>query len=214
MQEIVSQSTSKFPPLSDIAKAFHKIEAHKVTFTQIIKLDRVEPFWVYGAEQIQADKDSVWAVNPRSFTHGYVCWVKKEFFGEVLAPIHEPLPDLEPAPDASEKGWTFTLGMTMKCWQGADKGIEARYTSNSKGGKEFLAQLSTQIAQQINTGSDTPVPLIKLGYSTYPHKTYGKIKQPEFEIVGWAGLDEVPNLDNFAESEEEIAPTRRLRRPN
>ena len=47
----------------------------------IIKMDKTGA-WVLGAEQTEIEPDSLWAVNPFSFMHGYIAWGDGEVLGE------------------------------------------------------------------------------------------------------------------------------------
>jgi hypothetical protein len=169
--------------------------------------------WVFGADQTEIEDDSTWAINPLSFVHGYIAWGDGEVLGEKMIGVAHPLPELDPAPPNSKKGWETQVGLSMKCLTGEDKGLEARYTTTSVGGKRAVQALAVAIAAQVEKDQSKPVPVVRLGKEHYTHKSYGRIYTPVFEIVEWVGMDgeaqEEPQIE--APKEAEPAPTRRRR---
>lgn len=174
--------------------------------TVIIKMDKTG-HWVYGAEQTEVDSDSTWAINPFSFLHGFIAWGDGEVLGEKMVSVSQPLPELDAAPPNAKKGWEQQVGMSLKCMSGEDKGMEARYTVTSVGGKRAVQALAVAIANQVEKDQTKPVPVVRLGKDHYVHKSYGRIYTPEFEIVEWVGMDAEPA--EAAPAEE--APARRRR---
>jgi hypothetical protein len=95
----------------------------------------------------------------------------------------------------------------MKCVSGDDKGMEARYTVTSVGGKRAVQTLAVALADQVDKDQTKPVAIVRLKKDHYQHKSYGKIYTPVFEIVEWMSMDgEAPEA---APTEE--APARRRR---
>jgi hypothetical protein len=174
--------------------------------TVIIKMDKTG-HWVYGAEQTEVDSDSTWAINPFSFLHGFIAWGDGEVLGEKMVSVSQPLPELDAAPPNAKKGWEQQVGMSLKCMSGEDKGMEARYTVTSVGGKRAVQALAVAIANQVEKDQTKPVPVVRLKKDHYVHKSYGRIYTPEFEIVEWVGMDAEPA--EAAPAEE--APARRRR---
>jgi hypothetical protein len=121
--------------------------------------------------------------------------------------IANPLPELDEAPPGAKKGWESQVGMSMKCVSGDDKGLEARYTVTSVGGKRAVQTLAVALADQVDKDQTKPVAIVRLKKDHYQHKSYGKIYTPVFEIVEWMSMDgEAPEA---APTEE--APARRRR---
>jgi len=154
----------------------------------IIKMDKTG-HWVYGADQTEIDREGLWAVNPFSFTHGYIAWGEGEVLSEKMVPITEPLPELEPAPPQAKRGWESQVGMSVKCVHGEDKGVEARYTVTSVGGKKAMHSLAMDVAEQIEKDQAHPVALVKLANDHYQHKSYGRVYTPVFNVQDWISLD-------------------------
>jgi hypothetical protein len=101
--------------------------------------------------------------------------------------------------------------MSLKCISGEDKGMEARFTTTSVGGKRSVQTLAVALAEQVEKDQTKPVPVIRLKKDHYSHKSYGKIYTPVFEVVEWVSMDgEAPAAEKEVE-EAPAAPTRRRR---
>jgi hypothetical protein len=173
----------------------------------IIKMDK-GGHWVFGADQTEIEEGSTWAVNPLSFVHGFIAWGDGEVLGEKMVGIANPLPELDEAPPGAKKGWESQVGMSIKCVSGDDKGLEARYTVTSVGGKRAVQTLAVALADQVDKDQTKPVAIVRLKKDHYQHKSYGKIYTPVFEIVEWMSMDgEAPEAPEAAEE----APARRRR---
>jgi hypothetical protein len=100
--------------------------------------------------------------------------------------------------------------MSLKCLNGDDKDMEARFTTTSVGGKKAVQALGVAIATQVEKDQTKPVAIVRLKKDHYVHKSYGRIYTPVFEIVEWASMDgEVPEV---AVEEAEAAPAAGRRR--
>jgi hypothetical protein len=171
----------------------------------IIKMDK-GGHWVFGADQTEVEEGSTWAVNPLSFVHGFIAWGDGEVLAEKMVSIANPLPELDEAPPGAKKGWESQVGMSLKCVSGEDKGLEARYTVTSVGGKRAVQTLAVALADQVEKDQSKPVAIVRLKKDSYQHKSYGKIYTPVFEIVEWMSMDgEAPEVA------AEEAPARRRR---
>ena len=190
MSNIVKFGNANLPAATDLAAALRRnTEAVAGTDGQvIIKMDKTG-HWVYGADQTEIDREGLWAVNPFSFTHGYIAWGEGEVLSEKMVPITEPLPELEPAPPQAKRGWEAQAGMSVKCVHREDKSVEARYTVTSVGGKKAMHSLAMDVAEQIEKDQAHPVALVKLANDHYQHKSYGRVYTPVFNVQDWISLD-------------------------
>lgn len=204
----------KLPSVQSLSSALRAIQSDVSTpsNTVILKMDKTG-HWVFGADQTEVEDDGLWAVNPFSFVHGYIAWGDGEVLAEKLTNVSNPLPALEPAPAAAERGWEMQVGMTLACTNGEDEGMQARYTATSVGGKKAVQALAITIAEQVDKDPKNPVPVVRLKKEHYQHKKYGRIFTPVFEVVRWTGLEgteaDGPEPDDAPEPEE--APRRRRR---
>jgi hypothetical protein len=123
-----------------------------------------------------------------------------------MVPVSQPLPELDGAPPAAKKGWETQVGMSLKCLSGEDKGMEARFTTTSVGGKRSVQTLAVALADQVEKDQSKPVPVVNLKKEHYQHKSYGRIFTPVFEVVEWL------SLEGEADKPVEVAAPSRRRR--
>lgn len=217
MSNITTFSGANLPSVKSLATALRTIETDVGgAGTVIIKMDKTG-HWVFGADQTEIEDDSTWAVNPFSFVHGYIAWGDGEVLAEKMVSVSQPLPELEAAPPGAKKGWETQVGMSIKCLDGEDKGMEARYTTTSVGGKKAVQALAVAIATQVEKDQSKPVPVVELGKEHYTHKSYGRIFTPIFKVLEWASMDgevaaeEAPKEIEAPVEAEAAAPARRRR---
>jgi len=206
---------AKLPEVKSLSTALRTIQAEVgPTGTVIIKMDKTG-HWVFGADQTEVESDSTWAVNPFSFVHGYIAWGDGEVLAEKMVSVSEPLPEMDDAPPSAKRGWEVQVGMSIKCLTGEDKGLEARYTTTSAGGKRGVQTLAVAIAEQVDKDQSKPVPVVLLKKEHYQHKSYGRIFTPLFDIQSWVSMDgEEPEVEpdtSPVASAIDAAPARRRR---
>lgn len=211
--EISKFGGSNLPSVASLSSALRSLESAAGPGNMVIlKMDKTG-HWVFGADQTEVEDDSLWAVNPFSFVHGYIAWGDGEVLAEKMVSVAEPLPELDPAPGGAKRGWEMQIGMTLACTTGEDEGMQARYSVTSVGGKRAVQALAVAIAEQVDKDQAKPVPVIRLKKEHYQHKSYGRIFTPVFDIVKWVGMD-APAVEEDAEDAEaptEDAPRRRRR---
>ena len=214
MSKLTTFGGANLPSVKALSGALRSIQsASGASGTVILKMDKTG-HWVFGADQTEVEDGSIWAVNPFSFVHGYIAWGKGEVLAEKLVPVSEPLPQLEPAPAAAERGWEMQVGMMLVCTEGEDKDMQARFTATSVGGKRAVQTLAVAIADQVEKDETKPVPLVTVTSEHYQHKTYGRIYTPIFNIEKFVSLeantvDEDAELEVAAEPEAEAGRRRR-----
>ena len=200
-------SLVNLPSVTTLSTALRALEQDvPAAGVAILKMDKTG-HWVFGADQTEVEDDATWAVNPFSFVHGFIAWGDGEVLGEKMVSVSSPLPELEVAPPNAKRGWETQVGMSLKCLSGEDKGLEARFSTTSVGGKRAVQALAVAIATQVDANQTKPVPVITLGKEHYQHKSYGRIFTPIFDIKEWASMD-----GSVAEAEAEEAPAGGRRR--
>ena len=202
------------PAVSSLATSLRSIQADVgPAGVVILKMDKTG-HWVFGADQTEVEDEATWAVNPFSFVHGFIAWGDGEVLAEKMASVSQPLPELDIAPPGAKKGWETQVGMSLKCLDGEDKGMEARFTTTSVGGKRAVQALAVALAEQVEKDQTKPVAIIKLKKDHYAHKSYGKIYTPVFSVVEWVGMDadEMPADAEAVAAEEAPAPAAGRRR--
>ena len=200
-------SLVNLPSVTTLSTALRALEQDvPAAGVAILKMDKTG-HWVFGADQTEVEDDATWAINPFSFVHGFIAWGDGEVLGEKMVSVSSPLPELEVAPPNAKRGWETQVGMSLKCLTGEDKGLEARFSTTSVGGKRAVQALAVAIATQVDADQTKPVPVITLGKEHYQHKSYGRIFTPIFDIKEWASMD-----GSVAEAEAEEAPAGGRRR--
>ena len=207
MSNIVNFGNASLP-VANLSSALRSISADVPAGNSVIlKMDKTG-HWVFGADQTEVEDGSSWAINPFSFIHGFIAWGDGEVLGEKMVPVSSPLPEMDVAPPNAKRGWETQVGMSLKCMDGEDKDMEARFSTTSVGGKRAVQALALAIAQQVDTDPSKPVPVVALKREHYQHKSYGRIYTPVFEILKWIGMDGA----EATVEEEAPAPTTRRRR--
>ena len=182
--------------------------------------------WIYGADNVEVQEGSQWAVNPQSFAEGYIAWGIGEVINESMALMTSAQPvlqnDLPPVPTA-EKGWQKQVGFMMACLNGDDKGTQVMFKSSSAGGVKGVRALIDAVIAQIAIDQTNIMPVVLLEEDHYTHKDWNKtIYNPIFNVVSWMPVDstEAPAaVDAPAEIAAELAaepaatPVRKRRRP-
>ena len=149
MSNLVAFSQAGLPAVSTLSTALRSIQADVgPAGTAILKMDKTG-HWVFGADQTEVEDDAKWAVNPFSFVHGFIAWGDGEVLGEKMTSVSNPLPELDEAPPQAKKGWESQVGMSLKCISGEDKGMEARFTTTSVGGKKAVQAIAVALAEQV-----------------------------------------------------------------
>jgi hypothetical protein len=211
MSNLVKFDQAGLPAVSTLSTALRSLDTVAPMSSAILKMDRTG-HWVFGADQTEAEDDSRWAVNPFSFVHGFIAWGDGEVLAEKMAPVTQPLPELDAAPPSAKKGWESQVGMSLKCIGGEDEGLECRYTTTSVGGKRAVQTLAVAIAAQVEKDPTKPVPIVRLGKDHYQHKSYGRIYTPVFEVLEWVSMDGAEDVQKAdAPVEATDAPRRRRR---
>ena len=212
MNGIVKFGNANLPSAQSLAQSLRALDTGAALGnTVILKMDKTG-HWVFGADQTEVEDDSLWAVNPFSFTHGYIAWGDGEVLGEKMASVSQPLPELDAAPPGAKRGWEPQVGMSLQCIKGEDKDMEARFSTTAVGGKRAVQVLALAIATQVEKDQNKPVPVVRLKKEHYMHKSYGRIYTPVFEVMDWISLDG-PGAEPEAEAEpEEPAPAEAGRR--
>ena len=213
MSNLVSFNQANLPAVSSLSTALRSLEKEVgPAGVVLLKMDKTG-HWVFGADQTEVEEESTWAVNPFSFVHGSIAWGDGEVLAEKMVPVSQPLPELDAAHPGAKRGWETQIGMSLKCLNGEDEGMEARFATTSVGGKRSVQTLALAIAAQVEKDQSKPVPVVRLKKDHYTHKSYGKIFTPIFEIVEWVSMEgKVEQAPAEAPAAAEEAPLRRRRR--
>ena len=168
--------------------------------------------WAMGADEMEPEDGSLWAVDPMSIKQGYIAWQDGELMGEAISGLFdEPVvrSELE-----SDLDWNAVIGVNMVCLDGADKDTQCEFKTSSKGGVKEMAKLIDSIREQVSKDATTPCPVVTLGSEHYQHKKFGRVHTPILKISKWVSREDKAESAAKIEapSEEEPAPTRRRKR--
>ncbi len=199
-------------------------QIHTAGGDPILRMGR-DGVWIYGAENVEIEPGSEWAINPLSLRHGMICWKaipqgsrdKAELLGEEIRSMTQPLPAKESLPDYGFNGelkneWTEEVIVDLKCITGEDEGEQVIYKPSSTGGLRAMKDMIGQIMEAIDKHPETPVPVVVLEHDTYQHKQYGKTYVPILRIVRWVSMDGVAaEAPAEAPQQAQAEPTRQRR---
>lgn len=163
----------------------------------ILRMGR-DGIWIYGADNVEVEGGSTWAINPMSLTHGFICWKvipenskeKAELLGEETRSMFQPLPNKDSLPDYGHP-WAEVLSVQLKCVSGEDEGEQTLFKTSSTGGLRAMKELIGSIMEAIDKHPDTPVPVVQLKCDSYQHKQWGKTYFPVIAIESWVSMEGV-----------------------
>ena len=110
--------------------ALNDLGTHLSHVQQAMSSASIEPFlrmdkggkWIFGADSVEVEEGSHWAIHPLSVEHGYVCWNKldtdRRSWGEAMVPFNQPKPVLSTLPEHSGSPWAEQIGFSMVCVTG------------------------------------------------------------------------------------------------
>lgn len=218
MNQVANRNASTaLAGLANLKQGLQNVQTSIVTVGGDYLLRLVVGSWVYGAENIEVEKGSEWALNPLSLMHGWVAWTdykkkKNEVIAEVMVPASSPLPsitDLREVKDDEGNILTYSqqIQFQLQCMTGEDTGEQVRYKATSVGGMNASKEILGEIIKQLDADPDNPVPVIVLETDSYQHKVWGKTFVPVFDIVDWVPLDneiKAPLQEEAAEPEADV----------
>lgn len=161
---------------------------------QFLKMLKQTGEWVYGAQEMDVEPGSRWAVNPLSLQTGFIAWGGGgKPLGKLMRSIFQPAVRREELQNVG-KDWDENIAFQMQCITGEDTGTTVEYTHNSFGGRAAFAELVKQLTVQVDKvkGSSNPmliVPVIVMASDSYKHQEFGRIFNPVFNVVDWMSMD-------------------------
>ena len=221
-----------------------------------LKMLQEKDGWVFGAEQNAVATGTEAVINTLSMKRGYISWPDKErskgssvkLPRERMYPVTAmgSMPEMHELPPQDESDsatiyqpWADQIEFDLKLLDGKHKGTQLTYNNGSRGGMKAFGALVDEILNKLAEETSFVCPIVKMGQSFYPNKTYGgRTWEPEFEVVGWMDLEgneegddttgtppvrkvenkaeepaaKEPDEEPAAEPEQEEAPVRRRRR--
>lgn len=197
MNQVATRAGGAIASLQDLKSGLSNVAATlpKAGGDPILRLLQ-DGTWLYGAENVEVEEGSRWAINPMSLQHGYISWTdydksdkrSNEIVGEAMVPFNQPLPGRHDLPNTGWD-WTEQVSMNAKCLNGEDEGTQVVYSPTSVGGIRAVKELIAAILKQLDIDENRPVPVVELDTDHYNHKKYGKTYVPVLRIVDWLSMD-------------------------
>ncbi len=163
-------------------------------------------YFVYGAENIEVEPGSEWAINPYSLMHGYACWAPGELLDERMVPFTQQPPNKAELPDLGQS-WDQQVAMQLACVSGEDAGTNVLYKGTSTGLRNAAKELINAIISQLQTDKEHVVPVVELENDSYNHKTYGQIFFPLLTIKSWITIDGDEAAEGKVTDQSDAEPT-------
>jgi hypothetical protein len=79
------------------------------------------------------------------------------------------------------------------------------FTTSSKGGRRAMKKLGGIFGKEGLRMRPGQLPVIELSFTAYDHRDHGRLKSPEFKVVGWMKPDDNGN-GNGAAADEDTPP--------
>lgn len=145
--------------------------------------------FAYGAENIEPEQNSAWAINPYSLHHGFACWGDGELLDERMVPFNQQPPLRGELPDYGHE-WNQQVSMLLQCMDGEDTGTTVLYKGTSTGLRNAVKKLIDEIIAQAQVDQAHIVPVVELECDSYNHKKYGEIFFPVLDVTQWISIDD------------------------
>lgn len=238
MNEVATRPTTGFGLINreDLAKSLNNAAVSMPSvggdqqYLKMLTKGRDAGTWVYGQEETEVEEGSLWAINPLSIKHGYVAWDTHAGGApvqEIMVSINRQLPSKDSLPvlppgTPSKKAPNVPVDLEYAdqrsfdavCISGADEGVTVEYKQSSAGSMKLFSKVVNALLDQVSKG-DAIVAVGKWGFSSYDHKTYGEIYNPEFEIVEWRTVEDTSPASEAKEpAKEEPKRTRAAAAPD
>jgi len=147
--------------------------------------------WTFGQKGTEVEKGSSWAVDPRAFKRGFICFSNdNKVVGESLLPISRPMPDVTELPDKGFE-WVQQWAVNLKCIDGTDTGTEVVYKPTTVGGIQAVTGLIEAVRDRLNGGRHPGkfAPIVHLEKDSYQHGQFGRVWIPQVPVIDWMSPD-------------------------
>ena len=136
--------------------------------------------WTFGQKRIVVEDGSRWAVNPRSFKRGYICFGDgNKLLGERLVSVTQEMPNLAELPDKGSP-WQAAMGRQPemprrhRCRRRGDLQADDRRRHPGR------RRADRGVRDRLNGGQhDGKVsPIVLLEKDLYPQRQFGRVWTP------------------------------------
>lgn len=175
-----------------------------VPFLRLLK----SGLFVYGADNVEVEEGSEWAINPYSIMHGFACWGEGELLDERMVPFTQEPPLAADLPDLG-RPWDQQVALSLQCISGQDTDSTVLYKGCSTGLRNAVRELIGEMLSHLQHDKEHIVPVVTLDSDFYNHKQYGQIFYPVLTIERWMTMEgtapAAPESDTEADDAEETA---------
>jgi hypothetical protein len=152
--------------------------------------------WAFGQERTAVEAGSLWAVDIRTWRHGYIAWPpatnkERKPLGEKMVPANMALPDITLLPDVGVP-YQLQFSFELLCLTGEDTGTKALYKNGSYGAKVVVQSLVEEVRKQARLDPVRLCPVTELAIRSYFHQEWKKtIYNPVLAIQKWISFEEL-----------------------
>ena len=196
-QQSTALSTETSP--SNPFTAYGEAVTHRNIVGELLKFSKGD--WLVGQDNEEVKVGTQFVANMHELLVGWIRWQDNKptdhIMGKVVDSYQPPrrseLGDTDSHEwEVDDRGdprdpWQLSNYLLMK---GMVDGELYTFTTGSKGGRDAIGDLSKDYGKVMaQHGDEFPVVAISVRSYEHPNKSYGRIKTPEFKIVGWVGRD-------------------------
>ena len=190
-------SGNTLPILSDdaLADAIKQAQAAKgetprdTTFTQYLSFSGKTGAYALGKDREDIDPESLYLIEPMSFTDGWICWkssrpvdrVEWNYLDQGSAVLESDLKDHGPYNSAMGEGWSTLLG--LGCVSLDNEMTQIKFSSNSISAKNSITDLHNEIKDRAARG-EAQIPIIHFDKQQFDAQG-AKNWKPKFVVEAW-----------------------------
>ena len=156
--------------------------------------------WAYGQDRTEVEEGSLWAVDIRSWQHGYIAWPPntskdRKPLAERMVPANSPLPTLASLPQVPVE-YQLQFSFELLCLTLEDAGVMALYKNGSYGAKVIVQTLVEEVRKQAKADPSKLCPVVELKIRSYFHQEWKKtIYNPVLQIHKWISFEEYDSFE-------------------
>ena len=217
MNDITKRSNTSVsqPTTANPFSAYGEAATHRNIVGELLKFSKGD--WMSGQDNDDVAVGTQFIANMDEMLVGWIRWEDNKPTDHIMGKVSEGYQILRrnELGDTDQNEWEVDdSGKPRDPWQlsnyllmkGASDGVLYTFTTGSKGGRDALGDLCKEYGKVL-VAHAKEYPVVAIGVRSYehPNKSYGRIKTPEFKIVGWQ--PKTAFASDLGESGEELAAT-------
>ena len=197
MNDIAKRDNTAVGQLADANPFLSYGEAvtHKNIVGELLKYSKGD--WLCGQDNTDVPVGTKFIANMDELLIGWIRWQDNKPTDHIMGKVSEgyQIKHRSELGDTDESKWEIdNTGQARDPWQksnylllrGFSDGELYTFTTGSKGGLGAVGDLCKDYGKVIaQRGKEYPVVAIGTSAYDHPNKSFGRIKTPEFKIVGW-----------------------------